>query len=214
MRSFLLICIIPTVSSLIFISIVSNNNYINRLLFPYTPPKDTVFSHPNFIPTFNSNPVLESAFLNTPINDKKSIFIMGSSELTASMLEVPHIFLNTNFRANVFSYGAAGNQCFSILCQLIANETKLKNKNIVFIISPGWFESVFCNGTSSEVLLNYNSNNFLHRITFADNTYTTYVGFRIAQLFPEFNNPSLEIKTISLKYFSQKSIIHKITCKM
>lgn len=109
----------------------------------------------------------------------------------------------------MFSYGAAGNQSLSILCQLMANETKLKEKNIVFIISPGWFESTFSKGTSSEVLLNYNSPIFFYKISTQKNIYSTYVGSRISQLFPDFNNPSLELKTIFLKHQSQKSFIHK-----
>lgn len=156
MKNFLLTCIFPAILSFIVTFFLYHSNGLNHLLFS-SAPKDTLFLSPSFIPTFKSNPLLENSFLNTPDNGQKSIFIIGSSELTSSEPEVPHFFLNKNFNANVFSYGAAGNQSLSILCQLMANETKLKEKNIVFIISPGWFESTFSKGTSSEVLLNYNS---------------------------------------------------------
>ncbi|NUM50339.1 MAG: D-alanyl-lipoteichoic acid biosynthesis protein DltD [Flavobacteriales bacterium] len=208
MKNFLLTCIIPTILSFIFTLFLYHSKGLNHLLFT-SAPKDTLFLPPNFIPTFKSNPLLESSFLNIPDNEQKSVFIIGSSELTSSEPEVPHVFLNKNFNTNVFSYGAAGNQSLSILCQLMANEAKLKEKNIVFIISPGWFESTFSKGTSSEVLLNYNSTIFFYKISTQNSIYSAYVGSRISQLFPEFNNPSLELKTIFLKHQSQKSFLHK-----
>lgn len=208
MKNFFLTCIIPVILSFSFILYLPHSKNLNHLLFT-SAPNDTLFKIPHFIPSFNSNPLLENSFLYSPDNGKKSIFIIGSSELTSGEPEVPHVFLNKNFNANVFSYGAAGNQSLSILCQLLANESKLKEKNIVFIISPGWFESTFSKGTSSEVLLQYNSTVFFHRISTQNNLYSAYVGYRISQLFPEFNNPSLELKTIFLKHQFQKSFIHK-----
>jgi poly-D-alanine transfer protein DltD len=210
MKYFLTICFIPFAFAIILVVIISKNKQINSFLFQNTVTKDTTYIINNYISSFNNDATLENSFLQTPKNNKKTIHVIGSSELNSGIPELPHLFLTKNFNSNVISYGSAGNQCLSILCQLIAKEKELKSKKIVFIISPGWFESKFAKGTSSEVFLNYNSPRFLLAIANKNHKYAHYVRFRITQLFSEFSNPSLELKTLYFEYKNNQSVLHKL----
>jgi len=210
MKHFFTVCIIPSAFALFIVVFTSRNEQINKLLFPNTVSNDTTYIINNYISSFNNDATLENLFLLSPANNKKTIHVIGSSELNSGIPELPHLFLTDNFNANIISYGSAGNQCLSILCQLIAKEDILKNKKIVFIISPGWFESKFAKGSSSEVLLKYNSPRFFSAIANKNNTYSTYVRYRITQLFSDFNNPSLELKMLYLEYKYNQSIFHKL----
>lgn len=94
---------------------------------------------------------------------------------------------------------------------MLATEQRLKNAPIVIIISPGWFESKDSRGTSSEVLLEYFTENFQKNVLKGetDTELHQYLYKRIAQLYNEFNSPGLELKLMNFKYLASKSFIHK-----
>lgn len=137
------------------------------------------------IPTFDSNPILEEAFLNSK-RRKTSIHVLGSSELACTSPSVVHSFIPKQTGVSVTSVGREGNQSFSMYLQLLANRERLKNKNIVFIISPVWFNRYNCMGTRATVLLRYASDAFLNRVMQDDVVnplYKSYAYKRIAETF-------------------------------
>ena len=62
---------------------------------------------------------------------------------------------------NVFAFGHAHHQCFSIYSQLVANQQELKNSNICIILSPSWF---ITEGTNIEAFIEFVPENYLKRI--------------------------------------------------
>ena len=137
---------------------------------------------------------------------------MGSSELNEVSEAISYNFISNNFKTKVIGLGHAGNQCFSIYSQLLANENRLKDAPIVIILSPGWFESKSAKGTSSVIFLEYNSEWFLKTINrnIRDTEFTAFENKRISQLYNEFSAPNLELKLMNFKHRSSISFIHKI----
>jgi D-alanine transfer protein len=164
----------------------------------------------DFIINFNDDPGLEDQFLR---NDsvRPVIFLLGSSELVNNSDAVPYRFIKKHFRTQVKAVGHAGNQCFSMFSQLLANSDRLPDARIVFIISPGWFESKNALGTSSEVFLEYNSERFLQKILDKESSdnFRIYASRRIAEMYPEFNSPSLPLKLLNFEGRASKSPLHK-----
>jgi len=167
----------------------------------------------DFIDNFNDNPGYENQFL-LPDSTRDNIFLVGSSELTASTPAIPYLFISSRFSTHVRSVGHAGNQCLSIFTQLLANYNRLNHAPVAFIISPGWFESKPTKGTSSEVFLEFNSERFLENInrdTSGQNApFREYCGKRVADLYSEFNSPNLQLKLMNSRYRASKSPIHKL----
>ena len=96
------------------------------------------------------------------LRNKNSICLLGSSEFGNDKIRYyPHDFLKDSMKMNVFSFGHAFHQCFSMYCQLLANQADLKNANICIVLSPGWF---ITNGTNIEAFLEFVPENYLKRI--------------------------------------------------
>ncbi len=118
---------------------------------------------PDCIDNFRNNPWYEKEFLANRYN-KPQLYILGSSELTDDTEATPYNFISERFHTKMTGIGHAGNQCFSIYSQLLANEKRLKKAHIVIVLSPGWFYGPNARGTSSSLLLEYNSSEYLKKI--------------------------------------------------
>lgn len=151
------------------------------------------------IANFENSPNYENQFLNTS-DSAETIFILGSSELAPETEAHPYTFISSRFKTQLKGVGHAGNQCFSIYSQLLANEQRLKNAPIVIVLSPGWF-SEYAKGTSSSIFLEFNSPRFLNEI-FKNTTipeFKQYEASRISDLYSEFSNADLSLTMFFLE---------------
>lgn len=210
MKKLIFVNLFPLAIVLFIIRFLAHNDYINSILFPSKVEDSQSCSDFNYIPNFIDNPGYEENFLLNDSSQKSTIYLLGSSELTSESEAVPYKFITNNFPVKIKAIGHAGNQSFSIYCQLLANENRLNNTRIVFILSPGWFASKYSKGTTSEIFLEYNSEQFLKNIFNGDDHFRDYAGKQIAQFYCEFNAPSLPLKLINFKYRSSVSLLHKI----
>lgn len=144
-------------------------------------------------------------------SNEKEIVLFGSSELTGKDIDriKPHHFIEDHSNLKLLSIGHAGNQCFSIFSQLLANHDRLKGSKIVIIISPGWFTNGYEKGTSIQSFFEYSNERALLSIyqnkaipTF----YKQYVGNYIYKNFNDINTPSPIVKAFYYNY----SIYNKI----
>jgi D-alanyl-lipoteichoic acid biosynthesis protein DltD len=211
MKQLVLVLFLPFLISLFALCYLTNSSSFNQFLFSYPEPNNSQNHEPlNFVENFALYPEFESEFLKDASRNKR-IFILGSSELAAASPALPYNFISANFSTQVIGVGHAGNQCLSIYAQLLAHEELLKNRPIVILLSPGWFESKPAKGTSSAVFLEYNSYRFLDKIIYSRDSsrFPNYLNSRIAQLYSEFTSPSLELNWMNLKHRSSKSIVHQ-----
>lgn len=208
MKKVWLIYFIPLLFAVALLFLFHKNLNLLFFISKSEPVSDSSF---RYIENFGNKKYLEDQFLLN--NDSiKTIFMLGSSELSNSTEAIPYNFISNHFKTKLVGVGHAGNQCFSIYSQLLANEDRLKDAPIVIILSPGWFESKSAKGTSSVIFLEYNSEWFLKTINrnTKDSEFTAYEHKRIAQLYNEFSSPNLEIKLMNFKHCSSLSFIHKI----
>jgi|SRR3954468_12445216 len=208
MKKIVLLCFLPFLLASFALNYLSQNQHLTNLLFQQEECK-AINRHAPFIENFKDNKAFEDFFLKP--DSVETIFILGSSELTETSDALPYNFISAHFTTPLRGVGHAGNQCFSIYTQLLANEQKLKNARIVIILSPGWFESKPSLGTTSSLFLEFNSDKFLNRILSADSqtNFHSYAYKRIAQFYTEFNSPSLELKLMNFNHQASKSVVHK-----
>jgi D-alanyl-lipoteichoic acid biosynthesis protein DltD len=211
MKQVIIAYLLPTILSILMLCYIAQNEQLNAVLFKKDNIQDTINPETRFIANFSSNKAYETSFLKSS-EGVETIFLLGSSELTAPSDAIPYNFISKHFTTQVRGVGHAGNQCFSTYSQLLANESLLKNAPIVIILSPGWFESKFTKGTSSQVFLEFNSEDFLNKILKNKNDpeFRAYECERVAQLYTEFNAPSLELKLMNFESRASKSFIHRI----
>jgi len=208
MKKVALIYFLPLLLSLLFLYFF--NNKLNTVFINF----DSIIiidSTCCYLDNFQNNSFFENKFLLS--NDSsENIYLLGSSELNEVSEAISYNFISNNFKTKVIGLGHAGNQCFSIYSQLLANENRLKDAPIVIILSPGWFESKSAKGTSSVIFLEYNSEWFLKTINrnIRDTEFTAFENKRISQLYNEFSAPNLELKLMNFKHRSSISFIHKI----
>lgn len=210
MRQIVIVFILPFIISLTTVYFIASDREVNNFLFKKEPAANAVKPAFNFIENFRSNPACEEGFLKSG-DSSEIIFLLGSSELTSSSEAIPYNFIPDHFTTQLKAIGHAGNQCFSMYAQLLANDQRLKNAPVIIILSPGWFESKASRGVSSDIFLEFVSERFLNRIIKSKNNaeYNAYLYKRIAELFSELNSPSLELKLINFKHYASKSFIHK-----
>lgn len=182
---------------------------INRYCFPL-PTLVTADPNLRYLDNFSNNQPYEPTFLSA--NDSsETIYIMGSSELTHTSSAAPYNFIPDRFTTKAVAIGHAGNQCFSIYSQLLANQDKLENAPIVILLSPGWFHTHFSAGTASSSFLEYNTPTFLNQVlaNAPDDQFRAYEAKRIAAIYTEIVNPDLSLKLLNYEHQSSKSFIHK-----
>ncbi|HRG54194.1 MAG TPA: D-alanyl-lipoteichoic acid biosynthesis protein DltD, partial [Bacteroidia bacterium] len=185
MKKIALLYFLPFLIALTVVYYLSQNRSLNSFLFQ---EESMIKSdrHKPFIENFRDNSYYEGFFLKP--DSTETIFILGSSELTETSDALPYNFISKNFTTPLRGVGHAGNQCFSIYTQLLANEKKLKDARIVIILSPGWFESKSSRGTTSPLFLEFNSDNFLNRILTAEpqNDFHQYAYKGVSHFYNEF----------------------------
>ena len=213
MKKIVFFHLIPLLLAIIFL--FAGSSKINELLFAeansivITENRD--FRHiPNFL---NENKLFEEQFLKSG-NDAETIFLLGSSELTNGAETLPFNFLSTHFTTQVKGIGHAGNQCFSIYSQLLANENRLENAPVVIMLSPCWFYGKAAKGTTTELFLEFNSSKFIENILNISNRsdlvpFKKYEVKRVGDFYTEFLNPDINLRLLFLEGQSSKSIGHK-----
>ncbi len=218
MKKIFLAYLFPFFLVLTFSLYFSKSDLFNHFLFSsFSASQKTSVDSLRYINNFNGDTALENLFLSKNKQSStggENIFLLGSSELAENTPAIPYNFIPEKFNTNVIGTGHAGNQCFSMFCQLLANPEKLNNANIVIIISPGWFESKPSKGTPSDIFLEYNSERFLKSIlTDTSNAeFQNYACKRITDFYRELNSPSVPLRLMYLQGQSNKSFIHKIFC--
>lgn len=92
--------------------------------------------------------------------------LFGSSELTSHHLPgIAYRFFDREASGDRFlAVGHAGFQCLAVLATLAANRPVLQDAKITIILSPGWFEKQYANGTSLTSFFEFCPPNYLYQI--------------------------------------------------
>jgi poly-D-alanine transfer protein DltD len=206
--------ILPALISISAVLWLASNEALNQSLFEKKNPDPTNSKPCIFIENFRDNPECESQFLADDPNHQ-NIFLLGSSELTGATPASPFNFISERFSTKLKAVGHAGNQCFSIYSQLLANEKKLANAPVIIILSPMWFLSKEAGGTSSTIFLEFNSENFLRHIINDDSagTFKQYENQRISDMFGDFSSPGFGLKKLHFDHQAKKSFLHYLVYK-
>jgi len=211
MKKFIISYILPVIIAVFLLLKIAAYPKTNELLFAKElPPLVDSIDRP-YIENFSDKPAAyQNWFLKS---DKKSdvIFLLGSSELTAGGEGLPYHFINNNFTTKVHAVGHAGNQCFSIYSQLLANEERLKNAPVVIVISPLWFQWSYALGTNPNCFLEYTTEKYLNKIIWNDSIgkFKEYEVQRISDFYKTFVSPTIGMRNAyilnatSKKWFSK-----------
>lgn len=142
----------------------------------------------------------ELNFVGSLLN-KNDVCLLGSSEFGNPEIKYyPSDFLKDSLNMQVFAYGHAHHQCFSIYCQLLANQQELKNANVCIILSPSWF---LTEGTNIEAFIEFVPENYLKRIIHNPSVSKEdklKVGEFIYNHFDLINEPTLSLTYLSNLY--------------
>jgi poly-D-alanine transfer protein DltD len=196
---------------LAIVLLFSLSSKINSHLFhrEETLTEECGFRH---IANFRDYKQFEDQFLKSG-NDSETIFILGSSELTSGGEALPFNFISNHFSTQVKGVGHAGNQCFSIYSQLLANHNRLENAPVVIILSPNWFFGNDAKGTTSSLFLEYNSEKFIENILIIDEPrlipFKVYEAKRIGNFYTEILNPDINLRQLYFENLALKSGLHK-----
>ncbi len=142
-----------------------------------------------------------------------TLIVFGSSELTSADSSGFHsnTFLPKNFNIPTLCVGHDGNQCLSLLSQLMALNRYARDKKMVFIISPGWFNKDYGDGTSVNSFIEFNSSRFLKNIltdTILDDKYKNHLADYVSDNYTNILNPNIYIRELnSMAGFKISSVI-------
>ncbi len=103
---------------------------------------------------------------------KKSVVLFGSSELTSNSPYQCSRFFRDSLYCSMTSIGHAGNQCMSIMAQLMAFEQFNEKSKIAIIVSPSWFMDGYAKGTALQPFLEYNDVEMLNTALQSDATFS------------------------------------------
>jgi poly-D-alanine transfer protein DltD len=210
MKHFVLIYLFPFLLAAFIVLTICYTPLFDKLLFDIdTYPKAAENNH---ISNFKDYAVAyQNHFLDHTAN-ANAIYVLGSSELTTEYVSMPNSFINRHFNANVLSVGSAGNQCFSIYAQLLANEEKLNNAQIVMVISPLWFEANYAKGTNPDKFLEFNTNYFLNKIirNGESDVFKEYASHRIIGYNKTYQYLPLAFKVFEVEHTASESVLNKM----
>ena len=130
-------------------------------------------------------------FLAKSLSDK-TVVLVGSSELTGSSEKLPFLFFNDSI-LKLIAVGHAYNETFAIYCQLLAMGDYLRNSNVCFILSPGWFEDG--KGTNIQAFLEFVPEILQKRI-YANNIDEEFKNYFYSYMFKN----KIEINNVPLTY--------------
>jgi D-alanine transfer protein len=211
MKIFLFNRILPIFIS--FCGILFFKKDLQRLFFhDKNNIEQKLIANRNYIDNFSNNSsIYQSQFLSST----NEILILGSSELTSASKFVPYLFLKDSCKLPVFAVGHAGNQSFSIYCQLLAKNRSLNNAKVVVLVSPSWFFGQAANGTHSQIFFEYISDNFLHEITKIEKSKEDFPFFMYAQKgmskhLESVSNLSIETKSLMNDYTEDGNVFHSL----
>jgi D-alanine transfer protein len=105
------------------------------------------------------------------MKDTNTLVLFGSSELNSDSKYLPYLFLKDSLRLDVFTVGKGHHQNFAILCELLAANDFLENKNICIFLSPSWFAE---DGTNVEIFLNNFDEKLLTKLFFDESIHQKY----------------------------------------
>lgn len=163
-----------------------------------------------FVDNFVNFPQMESAFIRSG-KEADNIFLLGSSELTSGGDALPFNFVSKHYTSNVIGVGHAGNQCFSIYSQLLANGEMLNGAPVVIVLSPMWFMDNYANGTAAPLFLEFNSEHFIEKINaLPESEFKDHELKRIADMFGDLTSPHLQLRQAFLSHQASKHVINKI----
>jgi len=207
MRQFLSEYLLPLIIAFaVFMGLILNNALDH---FFKAPPASAQNKSAVYAYTLVSSPAIADRLLMSG-DSSDQIFLFGSSELTGADGSWPYHFISDRFATKVIGVGHAGNQCFSIFTQLLANKERLKDAPIVIMVSPTWFQGKDALGTSSQVFLEFVNEQFLRKITNSEASgFKQYFGKRLAEMYDDFTSPSLALKGCYYDYQASKSIFHQ-----
>jgi len=137
------------------------------------------------------------------LSNPKSITIFGSSELSESTY-VPYYFLPDSLHTPTVAFGHAYHQSFSVFCELLAMQKKIKKAKICIMISPGWFDT---DGTNIAAFLEFVRPNFLKSIINNDiipMEFKMEIGKYISSKLNDIEQPSQSILTLNKLYQNKK----------
>ena len=210
MKNFIISCILPVIIAIfLFLKIVAHPK-TNELLFNKKTPADLISSP--YIKNFSeSPPSYQDWFLKSGKNSD-IIFMLGSSELTRGGKGLPYYFINNNFITHVHAVGHAGNQCFSIYSQLLANEERLKNAPVVIVISPLWFQGDYALGTNPNCFLEYTTEKYLNKIVWNDSVeeFKKYEIKRISDFYNTYVSPTLGMRNAYILNATSENSFSKV----
>ncbi len=211
MKKFLISHFIPLLFAIAFLFFTAAE--INTFLFSNNSSEEIGNTDFQYIPNFRDHKQFEDLFLKS-VNDTATIFILGSSELTLGAGALPFRFISDHFTTQVKGVGRAGNQCFSIYSQLLANANRLENAPVVIVLSPGWFFSKSTKGTASSSFLEFNSGQFMENILHIDDqsslaSLKKYEARRLGDFYTEILNPDINLRQLFFEYQSSKSKLHQ-----
>ncbi|MEY4877506.1 MAG: D-alanyl carrier protein:peptidoglycan D-alanyltransferase [Bacteroidota bacterium] len=161
----------------------------------------TIFSVKNNSNYGTGNDVMQNIY--TSLNTGNRVVVFGSSELTLETdSAIPYNFFNDKLHIPLVAIGHAGNQSFSMFCQLAAMNHSLENSKTVIILSPGWMNGKSGNGTAISCFLEYLSEPMLYKMYFDKNLpdeFKNYIASYINNHFQEIGNPNSIILLWNLK---------------
>ncbi len=213
MKTFLITRIVPVFITLIVLFLFGAQ--WNSLLFKEEKviiPKETA----TYISNFRDNSSFyQSLFLN---NKQDKIFLFGSSELTSSSVFLPSTFLTENCALPTLAIGHAGNQSFSIYCQLLAKYSSLENTKAVLIVSPSWFIRDASDGTHPQVFFEFLTpeleRNLTQNALENNNTYFDYARSGMNNYLSKISNTSIEYQHFVLNNPNEKNVFHQLGSKL
>lgn len=191
--------VLPILISLIFIYFIDVSTKKSKAYF-YDEIKGKQENTTRIQANYSAGIQSEINFVSS-LQNKNSICLLGSSEFGNDQLKYyPYLFLNDSLNMNVFAFGHAFHQCFSIYTQLLAHEDQLENANVCIILSPSWF---ITEGTNIEAFIEFVPDHYLKKII--HNPAISYkekliIGEYIHDHFDEINEPTLSLSYLSDLY--------------
>jgi D-alanine transfer protein len=211
MRAFIITCIFPLIIAVFLFLKIAAIPKINELLFAKKVQVDSITSP--YIKNFSDSPPCYQDWFLQSNENAEVIFLLGSSELTFNHYKsIPYNFINQKFVTKIHAVGHAGNQCFSIYSQLLANEERLKNAPVIIVISPLWFQSAYAKGTTPDLFLEFTTEKFLKKIIENDSIteFKNYEFERILSMYKTYSSPTLALKTVNIINAASENVFSKI----
>jgi D-alanine transfer protein len=144
---------------------------------------------------------------------QRPVVVLGSSEMTTkSLAAIPYNFFNAHGIPCV-GLGHEGFQSLAMLTQLQLMHEYLDSMRLVIILSPGWFEGEYAEGTPLATFLEYNDEHFLYYANVgnaaswkpAQAHVEDYVGREIFEI----NSASSVLRMMAYNSYARRTPVHR-----